>query len=49
MTIPLPATLDVGTTTIGLRRATADAVPVLVAVLTEIPGLSRGGTTRLQL
>ena len=92
----LPATLATGSTTVGLRRATADDVPVLVALLTddplgrdrespdlgpyrrafaavdadpaqlllavthgpdvvgpaqltEIPGLSRGGTTRLQV
>ena len=96
MTTPLPTTLDTGTTTVGLRRATADDVPALVvlltddplgrdrespdlapyrraftavdadpaqlllavthgpdvvgtAQLTEIPGLSRGGTTRLQV
>jgi GNAT superfamily N-acetyltransferase len=93
---PLPATLATGGTTLGLRRATADDVPVLVALLTddplgrdrespdlapyrrafaavdadpaqlllaltqgpevvgtaqltEIPGLSRGGATRLQV
>jgi GNAT superfamily N-acetyltransferase len=93
---PLPATLATGGTTVGLRRATADDVPALVALLTddplgrdrespdlapyrrafaavdadpaqlllaltqgpevvgtaqltEIPGLSRGGTTRLQV
>ena len=93
---PLPATLATGTATVGLRRATADDVPALVALLTddplgsdretpdlapyrrafsavdadpahlllavtqgadvvgtaqltEIPGLSRGGTTRLQV
>ena len=92
----LPTTLTVGDTTVGLRRATADDVPTLVALLTddplgrdrespdlasyrrafaavdadpaqlllavthgpdvvgtaqltEIPGLSRGGTTRLQV
>jgi GNAT superfamily N-acetyltransferase len=92
----LPATLATGSTTVGLRRATADDVPVLVtlltddplgrvrespdlepyrrafaavdadpaqlllavthgpdvvgtAQLTEIPGLSRGGTTRLEV
>ncbi|SET99549.1 GNAT family N-acetyltransferase [Geodermatophilus poikilotrophus] len=93
---PLPTTLTAGGTTVGLRRATADDVPALVALLaddplgrdregpdlapyrrafaavdadpaqlllaathgpdvvgtaqlTEIPGLSRGGTTRLQV
>ncbi|SHN83154.1 Ribosomal protein S18 acetylase RimI [Geodermatophilus obscurus] len=93
---PLPTTLTAGDTTVGLRRATADDVPALVALLTddplgrhrespdlapyrrafaavdadpaqlllavtqgpdvvgtaqltEIPGLSRGGTTRLQI
>ena len=93
---PLPTTLHTGRTTVGLRRATADDVPALVALLTddplgrdretpdlapyerafaavdadpaqlllavtdgpdvvgtvqltEIPGLSRGGTTRLQV
>ena len=92
----LPATLATGSPTVGLRRATADDVPALVALLaddplgrdresrdlapyrrafaavdadpaqlllavthgpdvvgtaqlTEIPGLSRGGTTRLQV
>ena len=92
----LPATLATSRTTVGLRRATADDVPVLVtllthdppgrdrespelapyrrafaavdadpaqlllavthgpdvvgtAQLTEIPGLSRGGTTRLEV
>ncbi len=92
----LPATFRTGTTTIGLRRAAADDIPALVALLTddplgrdretadlapyhrafaavdtdpahlllavthgtdvvgtaqltEIPGLSRGGTTRLQV
>ena len=92
----LPATLATSSTTVGLRRATADDVPVLVtlltddplgrdressdlapyrrafaavdadpaqlllavthgpdvvgtAQLTEIPGLSRGGTTRLEI
>ena len=92
----LPATLTTGSTTLDLRRATADDVPALVALLaddplgrdrespdlapyrrafaavdadpaqlllavtdgpdvvgtaqlTEIPGLSRGGTTRLQV
>ena len=33
----LPATLATSSTTVGLRRATADDVPVLVTLLTDDP------------